>query len=90
MTAKSSMSLRYILTLTTFSQDDPAASKTSPRLEMHCAYSYVNSCIVNLRTKRISKTHGMFFDPTVNDLSRFVGRDLTAQKYETRHFRAMG
>lgn len=40
--AKLSMSLRYTLTLTTFSQDDPAASKTSPRLEMHCAYACVS------------------------------------------------
>ena len=39
------MSLRYTLTLTTFSQDDPAASKTSARLEMHCAYAQVtNPC----------------------------------------------
>ena len=42
MAAKWSMSMRYTLTLTTFSQEDPTASKTSARLEMHCAYAQVN------------------------------------------------
>lgn len=45
MAAKLSMSLRYTLTLTTFSQDDPAASKTSPRLEIHCAYAHVSRLV---------------------------------------------
>ena len=86
MAAKLSMSLRKMLTLTTFSQDDPASSKTSPRLEMHCAYAQINTCTA----EAISNAHGMFSDTTVDDLPRFVGRDLTAQEDETWNLRGVG
>jgi hypothetical protein len=36
---KLSMFFRYTFTLTTFSHDDPAASRTLPKLLMHCAYT---------------------------------------------------
>lgn len=41
MAAKSSISFRYTLTFTTFSHDDPAASKTFPRFLMHWALKAV-------------------------------------------------
>ena len=37
---KLSISFKYTLTLTTFSHDEPAASKTFPRLLMHWAYGF--------------------------------------------------
>ena len=45
---------------------------------------------MNLHAEHILKTHGMFSDPTIDDLARFIGRHLTTQKDKTWNFRGMG
>ena len=40
--------------------------------------------------KQISKTHGMFLDPAIDDLPIFVDWDLAAQEDETWNFGGVG
>lgn len=85
---KLSISFKYTLTLTTFSHDEPAASKTFPRFLMHWAYwRYIDW---RVRAQKSNVSYSMLFNAAFDYFSCLVCWNLTTQKDQTRYFRCMG
>lgn len=87
MEPKSSIFLRYTLTLTTFSQDEPAAFRTLPRLDIHWACG--NRHELHGQSDYL-ETYRMLLNAAFHNLAVSTSRCLAAEENQPGDLCSMG